>query len=187
MGCGASCPAYTRVPARSGWMGNRRPPPRTRAPASPAGPSAAAAGRSMSTVCDAPVASTSTSTTDMDMDMLVASPRTPAAARPSQELRIEAGMAATPVGPMAEEFKFFCPLCMCARELGRQAWLRWWCSCAREIGCGGGGRDRLHVPPASGSGWSRSSSSSYGSGLRAGVWAGLGRHRAQAGDRRATS
>jgi len=66
----------------------------------------------MSTVCDAPVASTSTSTTDMDMDMLVASPRTPAAARPSQELRIEAGMAATPVGPMAEEFKFFCPLCM---------------------------------------------------------------------------
>ena len=41
-----------------------------------------------------------------------------AAARHSQqayeELRIEAGMAATPMGHLADEFKFFCPLCMCA-------------------------------------------------------------------------
>ena len=36
-----------------------------------------------------------------------------------EELRIEAGMTATPMGSLADEFKFFCPLCMCAaNELG---------------------------------------------------------------------
>ena len=47
---------------------------------------------------------------------------TPSAAARQQayeELRIEAGMAATPMGSLADEFKFFCPLCMCAaNELG---------------------------------------------------------------------
>ena len=33
-----------------------------------------------------------------------------------EELRIEAGMAATPMGSLADEFKFFCPLCMCAEN-----------------------------------------------------------------------
>ena len=106
MGCAASVPAANGgIPHRRGWTGNRRAPSRIRASASSAGSPTTGGG--------APAASASS------MGILVTTPT--AAARHSQQayegLRIEAGMAATPVGPAAEEFKFFCPLCMCAGEI----------------------------------------------------------------------
>ena len=104
MGCGVSFHAEGGPP-RSGWTGNRRAPSRTRAPTSPAG----AAGTSTGGAAPAAGARGIFVTTTPS-----------AAARHSQQayevLRIEAGMAATPMGHLADEFKFFCPLCMCAED-----------------------------------------------------------------------
>ena len=78
-------------------MGNRRPTPRSSASAFLSGHSRASTGA-------AAEGTRSNLTTP------------PGGVRPNkyEGLRIEAGMAATPVGPLAEEFRFFCPLCMCA-------------------------------------------------------------------------
>ena len=104
MGCGASFPVVEGVAPRRGGTGNRRAPSRTRAPTSPAGTAGTTSGGA------APAAGA--------RGIFVTTPS--AAARHSQqayeELRIEAGMAATPMGHLADEFKFFCPLCMCAED-----------------------------------------------------------------------
>ena len=106
MGCGASFPVAEGVPPRRGWTGNRRAPSRTRAPTSPAGTAGASTGGAAPAAGARGIFVTTTPS---------------AAARHSQQayevLRIEAGMAATPMGHLADEFKFFCPLCMCADAL----------------------------------------------------------------------
>ena len=113
MGCGASFPVG--VPPRRGWT-DRLAPSRTRAPTSPAGTAGTPSGGA------APAAGAT--------GIFVTTPS--AAARHSQqayeELRIEAGMTATPMGHLADEFKFFCPLCMCADR--SPLWLPPWDSAA---------------------------------------------------------
>ena len=82
MGCGASIHASSDKPAKKGWFGLTRQPP----------PAAAAPTRI---------------TTPPEGLRIEANARMAPAVR-----RHDVGMAATPVGKQAEEFKFFCPLCM---------------------------------------------------------------------------
>ena len=102
MGCGASLllPADGAPPRRGSWAGNRRPPSRIRAPASPDGMAGTAQASSGGGAGDISVTTPS------------------AAARRRQQAyeELEAGMAATPMGSLADEFKFFCPLCMCVAK-----------------------------------------------------------------------
>ena len=111
MGCGASIQAGATKQTKRGWFGNRRPPARAEAGTARAG---APAGRAVG----APAVAGTRITTPP-----VGAYRHPAG---YHGLRIEAnphstpvlpgrsdvGMAATPMGKMAEEFKYFCPLCM---------------------------------------------------------------------------
>ena len=82
MGCGASIQASPDKPAKRGWFGLTRQPP----------PAAAAPTRI---------------TTPPEGLRIQANARSAPAMR-----RQDFGMAATPVGKQAEEYKFFCPLCM---------------------------------------------------------------------------
>lgn len=82
MGCGASIQASSDKPAKRGWFGLTRQPP----------PAAAAPTRI---------------TTPPEGLRIEANARSAPAMR-----RQDYGMAATPVGKQAEEYKFFCPLCM---------------------------------------------------------------------------
>ena len=83
MGCGASMQASSDKPAKRGWFGlTRQPPPAAAAP-------------------------TRITTPPPEGLRIDANARSAPAMR-----RQDYGMAATPVGKQAEEYKFFCPLCM---------------------------------------------------------------------------
>jgi len=99
MGCGASIYAANDKPSKKGWFGNRQFP-LVRAPAGPAAAAVTSTGAGGLTRNTTPP----TSYAGLRIDT---NPKSAPAFR-----RPDAGMAATPVGKLAEEYKFFCPLCM---------------------------------------------------------------------------